>query len=417
MRTSHAGAARHRLVVKLGTRLLTGSGDTLDRDLMAGLVAQIAGLREAGHEVLLVSSGAVAAGRQVLRGRPEAAQLRGDDLPQRQVLAALGQGELMRTYDTLFATHGIAVAQALISRGDIANRQRYLNVRNTLEALLQIGAIPIINENDVVAVEEIAGGVFGDNDRLSASVANAVNADGLLLLGHEEGLFTADPNLHADAEPVPVVERIDARIEAMAGEARDGRGRGGMRSKVEAARMATRFGAFTVIASGRTPDVLARIVRGEPVGTRFEPTTDRVEGWKRFILTGNASSRGSVTVDEGAARALRYGGHSLLPAGVVSVTGKFDRGDNIAVLGPAGAPVAWGIANYRSDEIDRIKRRRSGEIEAILGHEYGPEIVHRNNMALADNGDPTEGSDAATEDKDRATSGSASRAAREAAGT
>ncbi|MBT4072823.1 MAG: glutamate 5-kinase, partial [Chloroflexi bacterium] len=300
-----------------------------------------------------------------------------------------GMPELMRTYDELFAKHGIAVAQALISRPDIANRQRYLNVRNTLESVLHIGAVPIINENDVVTVEELEGDVFGDNDRLSASIANAVNADGLLLLGHEDGLFTADPNVDSSATRIDTVSQIDARIEAMAGDARDGRGQGGMRSKVEAARMATRFGAYTVIAAGRTPNVIQQIADGGQVGTRFEPTTGRVEGWKRYLLTGKASSKGGVVIDAGAAKAVRFGGNSLLPAGVVNVDGAFERGDNISVFDPEGEIVAWGIANYRSVEIERIMGSRSHKIESILGYDYGPDIIHRNNMALADNGSTT----------------------------
>jgi glutamate 5-kinase len=377
---------RNRLVVKLGTNLLTGGRETLDIEIMTDLVAQMAALVEAGHDVLLVTSGAVAGGRRVVARRPGTGQPGSGDVPGRQVLAALGMPELMRTYDELFARHGIAVAQALISRPDIANRQRYLNVRNTLESVLNIGAVPIINENDVVTVEELEGDVFGDNDRLSASIANAVNADGLLLLGHEEGLFTADPNIDASATRIESVTSIDRTIEAMAGDSRDGRGQGGMRSKVEAARMATRFGAYTVIAAGRTPDVIPRIADGERIGTRFEPTTDRVEGWKRFLLTGTASSRGGVAIDAGATKAVRYGGNSLLPAGIVRVDGSFERGDNISILDPANDVVAWGISNYRSVEIERIMGVRSDRIETILGLDYGPDVVHRNNMALAEDG-------------------------------
>ncbi|MDP6822819.1 MAG: glutamate 5-kinase [Dehalococcoidia bacterium] len=377
---------RNRLVVKLGTNLLTGGRETLDIEIMTDLVAQMAALVEAGHDVLLVTSGAVAGGRRVVARRPGTGQPGSGDVPGRQVLAALGMPELMRTYDELFARHGIAVAQALISRPDIANRQRYLNVRNTLESVLNIGAVPIINENDVVTVEELEGDVFGDNDRLSASIANAVNADGLLLLGHEEGLFTADPNIDASATRIESVMSIDRTIEAMAGDSRDGRGQGGMRSKVEAARMATRFGAYTVIAAGRTPDVIPRIADGERIGTRFEPTTDRVEGWKRFLLTGTASSRGGVAIDAGATKAVRYGGNSLLPAGIVRVDGSFERGDNISILDPANDVVAWGISNYRSVEIERIMGVRSDRIETILGLDYGPDVVHRNNMALAEDG-------------------------------
>ena len=380
---------RNRLVVKLGTNLLTGGRETLDIEIMTDLVGQMAALIRDGYEILLVTSGAVAGARRVVARRPCTEQPRSGDVPGRQVLAALGMPELMRTYDELFAEHGIAVAQALISRPDTANRQRYLNVRNTLESVLNIGAVPIINENDVVTVEELEGDVFGDNDRLSASIANAVNADGLLLLGHEDGLFTADPNVDSSATRIETVVQIDARIEAMAGDSRDGRGQGGMRSKVEAARMATRFGAYTVIAAGRTPNVIQLIAGGEHAGTRFEPTTDRVEGWKRYLLTGKASSKGGVVIDAGATKAVRFGGNSLLPAGVVNVDGVFERGDNISVIDPDGEIVAWGIANYRSVEIERIMGSRSNKIESILGYDYGPDIIHRNNMALADNGSAT----------------------------
>jgi glutamate 5-kinase len=391
----------NRLVVKLGTNLLTGGGETLDIEIMADLVGQMASLIKDGHEVLVVTSGAVAGGRRVVARQPGIGQPGNGDVPGRQVLAALGMPELMRTYDELFAEHGIAVAQTLISRPDIANRQRYLNVRNTLESILNIGAVPIINENDVVTVEELEGDVFGDNDRLSASIANAVNADGLLLLGHEDGLFTADPNVDKTAKRIESVVHIDDRIEAMAGDARDGRGQGGMRSKVEAARMATRFGAYTVIAAGRTPGVIGRIANGEGIGTRFKPTTDRVEGWKRFLLTGKASSRGGVVIDAGATKALQYGGNSLLPAGVLRVDGSFERGANISILEQAGDVVAWGITNYRSTDIERILGVRSDRIESILGYGYGPDIVHRNNMALAGNGHETT-TDADSESTERA---------------
>ncbi len=385
-KSARLNARRKRLVVKLGTNLLTGGQETLDIEIMKDLVGQIATLIRDGCEILLVTSGAVAGGRRVVGRRPGTEQPRSVDVPGRQVLAALGMPELMRTYDALFAEHEIAVAQALISRPDIANRQRYLNVRNTLESVLKIGAVPIINENDVVAVEELEGDVFGDNDRLSASIANAVNADGLLLLGHEDGLFTADPNLDDSAKRIETVVKINKEIEEMAGDARDGRGSGGMRSKVEAARMATRFGAYTVIAAGRTPNVIQLIANGEKIGTRFEPTTNRIEGWKRYLLTGKASSKGAVVVDAGATKAICFGGNSLLPAGVLGVERVFERGDNISVIDPDGEIVAWGIANYRSVDIERILGIRSDRIEETLGYNYGPDIIHRNNMALADEG-------------------------------
>ena len=378
-----AAAVRHgdrrgyrRVVVKAGTTLLTREDGDLDGDVMADLVDQIGRLHSDGAEMVLVTSGAVAAGRHLLRSFQ-----RGRDLSERQVLAAVGQSRLMQAYDRLFGVHGITVAQALLSRRDLRDRLGYLNVRNTLRGLLDNRAIPIINENDVVAVDELAVETFGDNDTLSAMVANLIDADLLVLLGQVEGLFTADPNVDPEARLVPTVERLDREIEMMGGPSWDGAGRGGMSTKLEAARLATASGVGTVIAGGRERDVLTRLVRGEAIGTSFPATTTRLESRKRWMLSG-LSTAGQIAVDGGAVNAVARQNRSLLPAGVVDVLGPFGRGEIVSILDPAGERIACGIANYSSDELERIKGLRSDRISSTLGHQYGDEVVHRNNMAV-----------------------------------
>lgn len=378
------GSARRtwrRVIVKVGTNLLTGGSDTLDDAVLTELARQIAALRERKVEVLLVTSGAVAAGRDALGARGIRPEKRG--IAYRQVLAAVGQSRLMGVYDRHFDSHNIAVAQALLSRNDLESRLGYLNIRNTLERLLALGVVPIVNENDVVAVEELENEVFGDNDRLSAMVANAVDADALVLLGEVEGLFSGDPNLDPGASLIREVEKIDAVIERIAGPAVGGRSRGGMASKVEAARIACAFGATVIIASGRASDVLLRLHEGERIGTRFNPTVTPRESRKRWILTGVSSSRGGVVIDAGAVRALTQNGHSLLPAGVVGVRGGFERGEIIAIAGTDDSVLAWGITNYGSADVLLLKGKRSEDRMTIVANDYGPEIVHRNNMVLS----------------------------------
>jgi len=372
------------VVVKVGTNLLTAGGGAVDEGFIGDLARQAARLRADSFDVLLVTSGAVAAGGEPLGRTGRAGHLNPRSMPYRQVLASLGQTQLMRIYESRFGEHGIVVAQVLISRGDIQSRLGYLNIRNTLEALLEVGVVPVVNENDVVAVEELEGQVYGDNDRLSAMVANLIDADLLILLGEVEGMFTADPHSDPDARLISEVESIDEDVERAAGEAQDGPGRGGMASKVAAARLATGSGTKVVVASGRVPDVLVRLGSGEALGTVFHPSGSRVESRKRWILTGASESRGAVTVDAGAAKALREQGRSLLPAGIVNVDGAFERGDIIAITGPDGDVFAWGLANYRHADVVAIKGRRSAEVGGVLGHEYGPEVVHRNDMALVE---------------------------------
>ena len=365
----------HRLVVKLGTNLITAGTDRLDLDVMATLVGQVARLHQQRLEVIIVSSGAIAAGRQKLGLARER-----KDIPFRQVMAAVGQNALMQSYEQLFSWHGITVAQTLLTKGDLSDRLGYLNARNTLLALLELGVVPIVNENDVVAVDELGGADFGDNDNLSAMVANLVDADLLVLLGDVAGLYTADPGRDKDATLIPRVDRIDDGIERLAGGA-GGRGHGGMATKVQAARLATASGAAVIIANGRERDVLPRLVAGEGVGTIFPPSASKMESRKRWMLAGLAA-RGRLVVDEGAAAALKKQNKSLLPAGIREVEGDFERGDAVNIVGAHGEKIACGISNYSSEEIAKIKGTRSDRIESLLGYGYGSEVVHRNNLVV-----------------------------------
>jgi glutamate 5-kinase len=378
METQAVGApqARHqRMVAKIGTNVLTAGTDRLDLEVMSSLVGQVARLHRQGKDVLIVSSGAIACGRHRLGAAKER-----KDIPFRQVLASVGQTYLMQAYDELFAWHDIVVAQTLLTKRDLADRQGYLNARNTLLALLDVRAVPIVNENDVVAVEEIEGVKIGDNDNLSALVANLVDADMLVLLTDQAGLFTTDPRLHPGARLVQRVERIDEEIEQLAGE-RGERGVGGMTTKIQAARLATAGGSDVVIADGREKDILVRLTEGEAVGTLFPAAVDRLESRKRWMLTG-LSLKGSIVVDEGAARALRQEKRSLLPAGIRRVEGPFERGDAIAICDSEGQRIACGIASYGSSDIETIHGLRSERIEEVLGYQYGAEVVHRDNLVL-----------------------------------
>jgi len=365
----------HRLVVKLGTNLLTAGGDRLDLEVMAILVGQVARLHHQGLEVIIVSSGAIAAGRQKLGLTKER-----KDIPFRQVMAAVGQNALMHSYEQLFGWHGITVAQTLLTKADLSDRLGYLNARNTLLALLELGVVPIVNENDVVAVDELEGATFGDNDNLSGMVTNLVDADLLVLLGDIAGLFSADPTKDKSAQLIPRVDKIDEGIERQAGGTR-GRGSGGMATKIQAARLATASGATVIIADGRERDVLLRLVAGESIGTLFPPATSKMESRKRWMLTGLAT-RGRLVVDEGAVVALREQNKSLLPAGIRGVEGDFERGDAVDIVNAQGERIACGISNYSSKEIAIIKGARSDKIVSLLGYGYGDEVVHRNNLVL-----------------------------------
>ena len=376
---SRRGAKRRayrRIVVKFGTNLLTAGTDRLDTKVMSALVGDVARLRRQGAEVIVVTSGAIAAGRQRLSLTKDPR-----DIPVRQVLAAVGQSHLMQSYDRLFAKHGVVVAQTLLTGRDLADREGYLNARNTLLALLQLGVAPIVNENDVVAVEEIEDARIGDNDNLSALVTNLVDADLLALLTDTGGLHTADPRRDPDAELVPHVERITPEIERLADDTETRHGVGGMVTKLQAAKLATAGGADVVIASGHEPKVLERLVQGEALGTLFPAATDRMESRKRWMLAGLAA-RGKIVIDAGAVKALRSQGRSLLPAGVQDVAGRFERGDTVSIHADGGGRIAIGVTNYDHDDVKAIRGVRSDRIAQVLGHEHGAEVVHRNNLVL-----------------------------------
>lgn len=369
--------AYRRIVAKCGTNLLTAGTDQLDMQVMAGLVAQLAQLHKQGVDVVVVTSGAIAAGRHRLG-------LNGDrrEMPLRQVLAAVGQSHLMQAYDELFASHDITVAQTLLTRRDLADRQGYLNARNTLLNLMELRVVPIVNENDVVAIDEIAGANFGDNDNLSALVANLVDADLLILLSDVDGLYNADPRSDPAAMLITRVDRIDAEIERYAGGSASGRGVGGMVTKIQAARLATAGGADVVICNGHTPDIVSRIIAGDAAGTAFPAAVDKLESRKRWMRTG-LSLKGSLVVDTGAADALAKSNYSLLPAGIIEVRGSFERGDGVEILiDKTGQALAYGIANYSSGDLAAIRGLRSDRIEEKLGYQYGGEAVHRDNLVL-----------------------------------
>jgi glutamate 5-kinase len=365
-----------RMVVKFGTGLVTGGSDRLNPDIMSGLVAQVAELHGQGRELIVVSSGAIASGRHKLG---ISRKVRG--IPYKQVLAAVGQSRLMHFYDSLFSQYQITVAQALLAKADLADRAGYLNTRNTLLALLEIRVLPIVNENDVVAVDEIKEARFGDNDNLSAMVANLVDADLLLILSDIAGLYTADPHLYPEARLIPQVERIDAKIEKLAAGTTSSLAIGGMVTKIEAAKLATTSGVTVVVADGREPEVILRVAGGEAVGTRFLPTTSRLESRKRWMLSG-LSTRGKLVVDSGAATALKKRRGSLLAAGIKQASGNFQQGDIVNIYDPQGSHLGCGITNYSSADIEIIKGAHSGEIATLLGHDYGSEVVHRNNLVV-----------------------------------
>jgi glutamate 5-kinase len=366
----------HRIVTKLGTSLLTGGSDHLNQDIMSSLVAQVAQLHQQGLELLVVSSGAIALGRHKL-GLTK--KLKG--IPFKQVMASVGQNRLMQVYEQLFSQYNITVAQALLAKADLLDRAGYLNARNTLLALLELRVVCIVNENDVVAVDEIQEAKFGDNDNLSAMVANLVDADLLLLLTDTAGLYTADPHRDPDARLISQVDRIDSEIERLAVDTSSGVSTGGMITKVEAAKLATASGVTVVIADGWEKDIVLRLVDGEAVGTRFLPTTSKLESRKRWMLSGLAI-RGKLVVDSGAALALKKQKRSLLAAGITQVEGHFQRGDIVNIYDAQGSRLGCGITNYSSDGIAVIKGVHSRKIATMLGYDYGSEVVHRNNLVV-----------------------------------
>jgi glutamate 5-kinase len=361
-----------RVVVKIGSGVVSNQNG-LDIPRIESLSRDVCALLERGYEIVLVSSGAVAAGKGDLGivGRPPS-------IPLKQAAAAIGQSRLMRAYKEGFLPRERKVAQVLLTRDDLANRRRYLNARNTLMTLLEYGVTPIINENDTVVVDEIR---FGDNDNLSAMVTNLAEANLLVILSDVDGLFDSDPTRNPDARLIPEIERITPEIEAMAGSAGTPLGTGGMATKIKAAKRAALYGVGTVILNGRTPGALTRLFDGEDLGTYFLPGNTRMAAKKHWIAF-TKKPRGKLFVDDGAKRAVMDGGKSLLPSGINGVEGGFDRGDAVRLCDQHGEEFAKGVINYALPELLRIMGKKTGEIEKILGYKYGDEVVHRDNLVL-----------------------------------
>ena len=373
LRSRETLKASRRWVIKVGSSLVTARGRGLDRVAIADWCAQIAALREEGRQIVLVSSGAVAEGmaRLGLAKRPV-------NLHGLQATAAVGQMGLVRAYETEFEKHGLRAAQILLTHEDVTDRGRYLNARGTLNTLLELGVVPVVNENDTVATDEIR---FGDNDTLGALTVNLVEADLLVLLTDQEGLFDADPRSNPAAVLVSEAELSDTNLGGMAGDSKGEYGRGGMRTKLTAAHWAARSGAATVIAHGRTPEALLKIARGESIGTLLKPAQSVMASRKRWIA-GQLQVRGRLTLDAGAVKVLREQGRSLLPVGVKQVVGAFGRGDLVLCLDADGREIARGLVNYDAEEAGRIAGAPSAEIESRLGYPGEPELIHRDNLVL-----------------------------------
>jgi glutamate 5-kinase len=362
-----------RVVVKVGSSSIAHATGKLNLYQIESLVRQLAGLHNQGREVLLVTSGAIGtgAGKLGLTGRPRT-------IPAKQAAAAVGQGILMHIYEKLFSEYGLTAGQVLLTREDFSERRRFLNARNTLHALLQFGAIPVINENDTVAVDEIK---LGENDTLSALVAGLVDAELLILLSDIQGLYTSDPRKDPDAQLIREVKEITPEIESLAGGAGSKMGTGGMSTKIQAARIAAHSGVSTVLACSGEKDIILRIMDGEQVGTVFLPSNNKLENKKQWIAY-SALLCGKIHIDEGAATALVRQGKSLLPSGVTGVEGIFEMGSTVSILGPGNQEIARGITCYSSAEIEMIKGFQTRDISRILGHKDYDEVIHRNNLVL-----------------------------------
>jgi glutamate 5-kinase len=350
---------------------------------MSNLVTQVARLHEQGLEPIIVSSGAIASGRHKL-GLTK--KIKG--IPFKQVLASVGQSRLMNVYEQLFGQHNITVGQALLTKSDLSDRAGYLNARNTLLGLLDLRVVCIVNENDVVAIDEIQEAKFGDNDNLSAMVANLVDADLLMILTDIAGLYTADPHHDPNARLISQVKRIDSDIERLVASTAGSLGTGGMATKIEAAKLATASGVNVIIVDGREPDVILKVVSGEAIGTHFLPNTSKMESRKRWMLSG-LGTRGKLVIDAGAALALRKQNRSLLSAGIQKAEGTFQHGDIVAIYDTGGTYLGCGITNYSSSDISIIKGAHSRKIASLLSLDYGPEVVHRNNLALLEREEPS----------------------------
>ena len=367
-------AQARRVVIKVGSAVLTGAGEGLDQKRIEQLAGEVASLMDRGHEVVLVSSGAIAAGLAKLGLK----KVKGMPLPLKQAAAAVGQSGLMWMYEKTFGTHGKKVAQILLTREDLSNRTRFLNARNTLQTLLEYGVVPVINENDTVAVDEIK---FGDNDNLSGMVVHLADADLLVILSDIDGLYSADPRLHPSAVLIPVVERITAELERGAGDAQTAVGTGGMRSKIMAAKKVGAYGVPLVIINGRKHGALLSLFDGQSIGTIFLPKAERNRSRQHWIAY-TASSTGIIVVDEGGRDALVHKGKSLLPGGIVRVEGTFKAGDCVTCSDNRGNVFARGLTKYSSADVDQIKGLKTSQIEAVLGHKDYDEVIHRDDLVI-----------------------------------
>jgi len=362
-----------RLVIKIGSNILTSENNGLDLERIASIADDISKVKDAGYEVVIVSSGAVAAGMKKLELKEKPR-----DIILKQASAAVGQSSLMWAYEKCFNTHDKKVAQILLTRDDFSDRKRYINSRNTLITLLSYGVIPIINENDTVATDEIR---FGDNDHLASLVAGLIDAERFIILSDVEGLFSDDPRKNQKATLIEVVEHITNELEKKAGGTGSAVGTGGMFSKLLAAKRAMHHGITVNIINGRTKGIISSLLSGAHHGTEFRPQITRLslkKGWIAYACR----TKGSITIDDGAAKALLQGGKSLLPSGIISLSGNFEAGDAVYCLDSKGARVAKGLTNYSSSEIEKIKGKKTSEIERILGYQYSDEVIHRDNLVL-----------------------------------
>ncbi len=362
-----------RLVIKIGSNILASEDNGLDLERIQSIADDISSVRDAGNEVVVVSSGAVAAGMKKLelKEKPRNVILK-------QASAAVGQSSLMWAYEKCFGTHGKKVAQILLTRDDFSDRKRYINSRNTLITLLSYAVVPIINENDTVATDEIR---FGDNDHLASLVAGLIDADRLIILSDVDGLFSEDPARNRDAELIEVVEKITPEIEEKAGGSGSALGTGGMFSKILAAKRAVHHGISVNIVNGRKKGVIPSLLSGVRLGTEFRPRESRLSSKKGWIAYA-CRTKGGIVIDNGAVQALAQGGKSLLPSGIISVSGSFEAGDAVYCTDSRGNRVAKGLANYSSSEIEKIRGRKTSEIEGILGYRYSDEVIHRDNLVL-----------------------------------
>lgn len=362
-----------RIVVKVGSSILASVEKGLHQEVFSHLAREISELKRQGYEIILVSSGAIAAGMEKLgyKTRPQS-------ITQKQATAAVGQGRLMNIYEGYFSRDQQMVAQILLTHDDLSHRRRFLNARNTLLTLLELGIIPIINENDTVVVDEIK---FGDNDNLSALVTNLIEADLLIILTDIDGLCDSDPRYNPNAKCIPLIEDIDMDMEGMIGDTQGEWRVGGMVSKIQAAQKASCSGIPTVIACGTKAGILHQILKGKEVGTLILPKKATLSSRKHWIAF-NLKPKGNVVVDDGAKKAIVQKGKSLLPSGVVKVKGFFDRGDSVSCLGPRGKEFARGLVNYSASELERIRGLRSEQIEKALGYKYSDEVIHRDDLVV-----------------------------------